>query len=343
MPFQYLQNNYYGPGPGPVKYYLNDLNLKSKISIIGYQDIVGHYNLTGLGIEKAIDILEKQKNDYIIFCGCDHPSDNLHTQINQLRDAFEKKLFAITGNGNFINQEKWIFYFPYYWYAFLPGPQQGYKPWIKKFTNFNKSRPYPASCLNNLCRLHRIQLFDKLVEKPYFSLILYSMNSNEANDYYDDPVMQHLISKHKTKLPIFLDRTNYDYGNDMLLLSHPGLHDSYLNIVTENHRNANFISEKIFKPIACGQFFIILGGAGVIELLRKLGFDTFDDIINHDYDKESDPDLRLQQLVSSVDDFMQLNHIKVWDATLQRRLDNATHFFNLDITQNPFRNFLANL
>ena len=35
-----------------------------------------------------------------------------------------------------------------------------------------------------------------------------------------------------------------------------------------------------------GQIPLFIASPGYVEQLRKLGFDLFDDIINHDYDKE---------------------------------------------------------
>lgn len=345
MPYRYIQDNPYGAGPGPISYYLNNTETKNIIDIVGYQDIIGSYYHKSLGIDEIIKILKENNCTHLLYVVCDHATDDMHTfEILIKKRLNNVKVLTITGNGNYFNTfNKDIIYFPYYWYAFLSGPQKNYLPWIFDSSRFEEPRQYPVSCLNNLCRLHRIKLLDKFFYKPYFKKILYSFNSGIPNDYFDDPEMQRLTLKWSRFLPLKLDRKSADYGEDMLSLNHPGLHDSYLNIITANHFNVTFLDEKMFKPIAAGQIFVGLMGPGTIKLLRNLGFDTFDDIVDQSYDDELDLNLRISKLVATVDKWMQLDHEKIWKETYQRRLKNAEHFFKLDVTKNPFRDFLAGL
>lgn len=65
--------------------------------------------------------------------------------------------------------------------------------------------------------------------------------------------------------------------------------DSYLNIVLETHLDADqsngvFLTEKSFKPIKHCQPFIIFGPAGSIAQLKRMGYRTFDHVIDHSYD-----------------------------------------------------------
>ena len=50
-----------------------------------------------------------------------------------------------------------------------------------------------------------------------------------------------------------------------------------------------YVSEKTLRPMACKRMFIVLGPPGVLKLLHSMGFKTFDDFINEDYDNISDP------------------------------------------------------
>ena len=45
-------------------------------------------------------------------------------------------------------------------------------------------------------------------------------------------------------------------------------------------------------------FPILLGGVGIVDFLRKLGFDMFDDVVDHSYDSIIDP---LDRLCAAVD------------------------------------------
>jgi hypothetical protein len=53
------------------------------------------------------------------------------------------------------------------------------------------------------------------------------------------------------------------------------------------------LTEKILRPIACGQPFILAATAGSLEYLRNYGFKTFDGIIDESYDSIQDPVQRL--------------------------------------------------
>jgi hypothetical protein len=66
------------------------------------------------------------------------------------------------------------------------------------------------------------------------------------------------------------------------------------------------LTEKILRPIACGQPFILAATAGSLDYLRSYGFQTFDRLWNEDYDTITDPLQRLTAIVA------QLNSIANW-------------------------------
>jgi len=64
---------------------------------------------------------------------------------------------------------------------------------------------------------------------------------------------------------------------------------TYIDVVTESSTSYwPFKTEKSLKPFYNLQFPIIYGHEGIVNDLRELGFDMFDDIINHDYDNVSE-------------------------------------------------------
>jgi len=60
------------------------------------------------------------------------------------------------------------------------------------------------------------------------------------------------------------------------------------------------LTEKILRPIACGQPFMIASSHGSLEYLRSYGFETFGDFINEDYDNIVDPSSRLTAIVTEM-------------------------------------------
>lgn len=63
------------------------------------------------------------------------------------------------------------------------------------------------------------------------------------------------------------------------------------------------VSEKEIQSIYGCNFIIIIGNPYLIKLMRKWGFDMFDDIVNHSYDSVLNPSLRLFQ---AIDDNLHL-------------------------------------
>jgi hypothetical protein len=101
---------------------------------------------------------------------------------------------------------------------------------------------------------------------------------------------------------------------------HSILHDAYTsaecNIVTESTVDVEFTSEKVWKPIASGQCFHIVGSVGTNAWLRSFGLETFDNI----YDLTTNTITRLEQLVN------QLDGSSMWSA---ENLDKIKHNYDL--------------
>jgi hypothetical protein len=64
------------------------------------------------------------------------------------------------------------------------------------------------------------------------------------------------------------------------------------------------LTEKTVKAFVLGQIPMILGPRGQVEKTRQQGFDLFDELIDHGYDNEPDPLLRIEQFVSSLEKFI---------------------------------------
>ena len=67
-----------------------------------------------------------------------------------------------------------------------------------------------------------------------------------------------------------------------------------------NSWSSIFLTEKTFKCFDLYQIPIWFAVPGTVEQLRKLGFDLFDDIVDHSYDTITDPVLRMNFVVDQV-------------------------------------------
>jgi hypothetical protein len=75
---------------------------------------------------------------------------------------------------------------------------------------------------------------------------------------------------------------------------------SFISLITEPlyHENETMITEKTIMSIFGGTIPIWVGGYYIADHMRKLGFDVFDDLIDHSYQQESTPFDRCYQSIN---------------------------------------------
>jgi len=105
--------------------------------------------------------------------------------------------------------------------------------------------------------------------------------------------------------PYFSDTLTNDERNNHSVTESKYYVDSYCNLVTETHFDADqsggtFLTEKTFKPIKHGQMFFIAGAAGSLQLLRDLGYRVFDSVLDNSYDQEPNHTQRWIRLANAI-------------------------------------------
>ena len=112
--------------------------------------------------------------------------------------------------------------------------------------------------------------------------------------------------------------------------------DSYFSLVTDtdlNDRSIARFTEKILKPIANFQPFVLFGSPGELQLLRDEGFATCSPFIDESYDEIEDPVARfhaafseferlcalsaeaLEAITLNLAPRMEENYERLWEAT----------------------------
>jgi hypothetical protein len=140
--------------------------------------------------------------------------------------------------------------------------------------------------------------------------------------------------QYKDKFPMYIDGEILTTDPIMMTTSNEKITTAFVNFVMETAFERGLgvlsswqtvlISEKSIKPFAYGQVPIFVSYYQQLKYLRKFGFDLFDDIIDHSYDNEPDPLLRIKLCVD------QLEKICQWSLEDCRKFkqDNMHRFVN---------------
>ena len=114
------------------------------------------------------------------------------------------------------------------------------------------------------------------------------------------------ITEFQQQLPVYADNLSQDERNNHSHLEAKYYEDAYFSIVLETHFDADgsggaFVTEKTFKPIKHAQPFFIAGPAGSLQVLRDLGYRTFDSVLDNSYDTIQDNTQRWLALRASIE------------------------------------------
>ena len=167
-------------------------------------------------------------------------------------------------------------------------------------------------CLNRGPRVHRTECVAHLWKKGLLDLGMVShkaINMLPKNTFSDNVI--EWFEEQKGKLPYIVDGNHIETGGSVQreLLDYAS--KVHFQIVTETGfytqgnvdgflKNDLFVTEKTYKTFYMGHPFVVLSQPGTISHVKKLGFDVFDDIINHDYDDIANDQQRFDAVLTEV-------------------------------------------
>lgn len=196
-------------------------------------------------------------------------------------------------------------------------------------------------------REYRLRFVDQLIDKNLLSHSVTSMS-------YSDPM--HYSQHQFRNTALAIDRR--DFESHVAANAHPSSAsadytsqdycDTAIEIVLETlFDDARlYLTEKILRPMACRQPFMVLGPAGTLSLLRQYGFRTFSHVWDESYDSISDPVARMDavlqnmQLIASLDNSQRQHIQQQCQATVEH---NHKWFFSKEFAQNIVSEFQNNL
>lgn len=203
-----------------------------------------------------------------------------------------------------------------------------YRNWHKISNNLASSRKHNFTkryiSLNRRWRPHRPMLVallfcHNLLKDGYVSLMK-DVEGRSWNNVYewitflhkDNLEISNFLQERKTdifNLPdLFVDtanlnlnKANYEKEIDDFYFN------SFLSIVSEtnfytypNFNSARFLSEKTFKPIMFQHPFLLCSVPHSLDVLKFLGYQTFDPFINESYDLEKNDSMRMLKIVNEI-------------------------------------------
>jgi len=151
---------------------------------------------------------------------------------------------------------------------------------------------------------------------------------------------------HPYKLPILLDGMIDNYKKQ-----HHHTDSNFFaclfNVVVETSSQTDddswrevFITEKSLKPFAYRQFPVWFAVPGTVQEVRNLGFDVFDDIIDHSYDEINDPNTRMKKMINVLQTFISnntLDDINTLRRKMWKRLNNNTKLLFKLNAEHPYK------
>jgi hypothetical protein len=110
-----------------------------------------------------------------------------------------------------------------------------------------------------------------------------------------------------------------EQGVDWCNSIEPGFAKSFLYVATETVFDYphQLVTEKIFKSFINRRPFVVVGSAGMLNQLHRMGFKTFDRIIDESYDSIGDPSERIARVAKIVADISKKSVSELQELAVQ--------------------------
>jgi hypothetical protein len=166
--------------------------------------------------------------------------------------------------------------------------------------------------------------FDTLVSRDV-DYYLNRYNFNKITDRYIP------LSEIFDLIPYRIENESVGGGGSPLMPNIDPYNQTFCHLVPETYKgqHAPFFTEKIFKPIAAKQLFIIFGSRHSLKFLQDIGFKTFSPFIDESYDGLEQPQ-RFNAILSEIDRIaaMSLTELTKLKTDMKSIVDyNYNHFY----------------
>lgn len=152
-------------------------------------------------------------------------------------------------------------------------------------------------------REYRLKLCDMLIDHDLVDACLTTTSFADpgTKTHYQahDFVNAEFEPKHRLEDYFAPNTFSSDYSADFVEQDY---FDTEIEVVLETLFDDDrwHLTEKIFRPIACAQPFLLCATPGALQYLKSYGFETFDTVWSEDYDQIKDGRTRLETLVATM-------------------------------------------
>lgn len=194
----------------------------------------------------------------------------------------------------------------------------------------NKKKVKSFSCLNKRIRPHRVWFYRYMFESGVLKDGLVSMNQFPKHQYpFEGEFMtEELVDKIYEKLPLLIyNKPNNELDDNYYIrrLNEQICLDSWLSVVSEAHCGDSdetmFLSEKLYKPIACRHPWMVMGNKDSLAMMKKMGYETFSDFLNEDYDSLPTHE-RMKSIIGSVKKTISIKDKMEWFESMRSVIEH---------------------
>lgn len=252
----------------------------------------------------------------------------------------ENVTFFISGFLNYPLINSKIYFYSYFFWS---------------ITDFYKSQPAFLQQLNDT---HKTHMFDVLLgrKKPHRDIIFQQLDHHSnivkyfPNDqdldirdydknYFDWPACIPMPEEPVTMLvhPVTINGVIVSIGQIIPVDIYNQTRYS-IAAETQVENEFSFFTEKVAKPMLAQRLFVVASGQYYLRNLRKLGFRTFDGIIDESYDEIEDCYQRIHQVCKLVDDISKIDPAVIRESIADITKHNYQHIMKFDWQQDMIKN-----
>jgi len=285
-------------------------------------------------------------------------NESLDNIVEVTQQFSDKNIILLTENfyandelGSNIPENLTIVTSPFCMYAYDNGTEiVDYAVTTKRFDS-----SHHVLCLNNKPRPHRVGVvlyllslnLDKNVHMSFMSSEYW--DSEKPLDFYDRATILSylypysklydvlsnisLVDKFKESAEyVYCDGTNTYSNFDNFFKLLPLYTSTVIEIITESTalENTPQLNEKFVHCVIGRCFPIVIGTFKNVEIYREMGYDMFDDIIDHSYDYETNPFYRMKMAIDANIDILTNKELAVslYYKHKERLNKNVEHYKN---------------